>query len=240
MNSIRNLVQLVTTSVLILGIWFLPTVAGELPTLDQILERYVDVMGGREAIAKLEARNISGKQIDDRPYQGPPVESRLEAWADTTGDWTMTLQGSEGIHGDGSTAGETWAKKPGRPVEPNEHRNTKLAFLFNPQGPLMVENYFPNLQVTGTWDYDGVQYYQVENDLKFEYYTLYFEVETGMLTRIGYHWHLEGFRPVDGVMVPAKVFRGRKGGSTNLYFDTVSHGVDVKPYLRKGGNIVDE
>ena len=91
-----------------------------------------------------------------------------------------------------------------------------------------------------TWDYDGVQYYKVENDLKFEYYTLYFEVETGMLTRIGNHWWLEGYRPIDGVLVPATVVQGRKGGSTNLYFDTVSHGTEVKPYLCKGGNIVDE
>jgi hypothetical protein len=80
----------------------------------------------------------------------------------------------------------------------------------------------------------------VENDLKFEYYTLYFEVETGRLTRIGYHWQLEEFRPVDGVLVPAKVYRGRKGGSTNLYFDTVSHGAEVAPYLKRGGKIVDE
>ncbi len=112
---------------------------------------------------------------------------------------------------------------------------TKLAFLFNPQGPLMVEKYFPNPRLMGTWTYDGVEYYKVENDLKFEYYTLYFEVETGMLTRIGYHWWLEGFRPIDGVMVPSKVIQGRKGGSTNLYFDEVSHGAEVAGHLVPGG-----
>jgi hypothetical protein len=84
------------------------------------------------------------------------------------------------------------------------------------------------------------QYYKVENDLKFEYYTLNFEVETGMLTRIGYHWQLEGFRAVDGVMVPARVVQGRKGGSTNLYFDTVTHGAEVADHLQMGGNKYDE
>ena len=99
----------------------------------------------------------------------------------------------------------------------------------------MVSRYFPNLRLTGTWDYDGVQYYKVENDLKFEYYTLYFEVETGMLTRIGYHWWLEDFRAVDGVLVPFTIVRGRKGGSTNLYFDSVTHNVDVDEQLVPGG-----
>jgi hypothetical protein len=212
-----------------------PASAGELPTLEQILDRYVDVMGGQEAIAQLETRTIIGKQIDDRPYKGPPVESKLEAWADTNGNWAMILHGPEGAQGDGCSKGESWAKKPGQPPEPNDYENTKLAFLFNPQGPLMISKYFPNPRVTGTWDYDGVLYYKVENDLKFEYYTLYFEVETGMLTRIGYHWWLEGFRPVDGVLVPAKVVQGRKGGSTNLYFDTVTHGADVADHLQPGG-----
>jgi hypothetical protein len=104
----------------------------------------------------------------------------------------------------------------------------------------MIEEYFPNLRVTGTWDYDGVKYFKVENDLQFEYYTLYFEVETGMLTRIGYHWWLEEFHTVDGVLVPGTVVRGRKGGSTNLYFESVTHGDPVADRLQPGGGIIDE
>jgi hypothetical protein len=115
-----------------------------------ILARYVKVMGGQEALAQLETRTIIGKQIDDRPYKGPPVESKLETWADTEGNWTMILQGPEGAHGDGCAVGESWFKKPGQPPEPNDVENTKLAFLFNPQGPLMIAKYFPNPRVTGT------------------------------------------------------------------------------------------
>jgi hypothetical protein len=194
----------------------------ELPTLEQILERYVEVMGGREAISKLETRTIIGKQIDVQPHMGPPEESKLEAWADTSGEWTMILS------------------DPQRVFRLKPQGNTKLAFLLNPQGPLMIAKYFPNLRLTGTWDYDGVWYYKVENDLKFEYYTLYFEVETGMLTRIGYHWYLDEFRPIDGVMVPGIIYQGRKGGSTNLYFDNVIHGEYVAEHLLPEEKLVDE
>lgn len=218
------------------GVLTVPVAAEEaLPTLDQILERYVDALGGREAIAALESRVISGREIDDRPNQGPPVESALQVWADDGGDWTMSLKKDSGQSREGSAGGKSWVKKPGEDTAEAEYKNTKLAFLFNPQGPLMVEKHFPNLHMTGTWDYDGVQYYKVENDLKFEYYTLYFEVETGLLTRIGYHWKIEGYRPVDGVLVPAKVAQGRKGGTTDLYFDEVTHNVEVAEHLQPGG-----
>jgi hypothetical protein len=212
-------------------------VAGEeeLPTLGQILQRYVEAVGGREAIAALESRIIVGREIDDRPYQGPPVESSLRVWADAGGDWTMSLKKEDGEWLEGSAEGKIWVKKPGGNTTGGEYKNTKLAFLFNPQGPLMVEKYFPNLRLTGTWDYDGIQFYKVENDLKFEYYTLYFEVETGLLSRIGYHWKLEGFHAVDGVLVATKVVQGRKGGSTNLYFDEVTHNAEVHEYLQPGG-----
>ncbi len=96
-----------------------------LPTLEQIFDRYVDAMGGREAIAKLETRTITGKQIDDRPSMGPPEESKLEAWADTSGEWTMILSDSQRVFRLGAQG------------------NNKLAFLLNPQGPLMIDRYLP-------------------------------------------------------------------------------------------------
>ncbi len=193
--------------------------AEELPTLEQILDRYVQILGGRENIAKLETRSIIGKQIDDRPHQGEPVTTKFEVWSDHTGVFSMVLHEGEGDHRTGS----------------NDDHQAKLAFIFDPQGPLNIAKHFPNLRVTGTWEYDGKRYNKVENDLKFEYYTLYFEIETGMLTRIGYHWWLEDFREVDGVLVPFTVVQGRKGGSTNLYFDSVTHNVDVTEHLGPGG-----
>ena len=184
-----------------------PLSAAELPTLEQVLDRYIAALGGQEALAKLESRTIIGKQVDDRPYKGAPVETPFEARADTSTGWTLVFHEAEGDVGEYGDSG----------------KNTKLAFIFNPRAPLMLEKYFPNPRLTGTWEYDGIHYYKVENDLKFEHYTLYFEVETGTLTRIGYHWSLEDYREVDGVLIPFTVAQGRKGGLTNLYFDSVTH-----------------
>ena len=194
------------------------------PTLQQIFDRNIEVMGGRDAFVALEGRTVRGRQIDDRPYAGPAVTSRLEARADTAGHWSMTLTDGSGVYAEGRDAAGSWSRKPGEEVKPLDHFNAKLGYLLDPQGPLNLAEHFPNPRLTGTRIFEGVTYWMVENDLKYEYDTLYFEVETGLLSRIGYHWWLEDFRGVDGVLVPHTIVRGRKGGSTNLYWDEVVHG----------------
>ena len=76
--------------------------ADDLPTLEQILDRYIEALGGRDKIAKLETRAITGKQIDDRPYVGEPVTTELEAWADNAGVFNMVLHEAEGDQHTGS------------------------------------------------------------------------------------------------------------------------------------------
>ena len=56
-------------------------------------------------------------------------------------------------------------------------------------------------------------------------------VETGLLRRIGYYWDLTDYREVDGVMVPFRIARSRKGGSTTLVFDRVAHNVPLEDNL---------
>lgn len=194
------------------------------PTLQEIFDRNIEAMGGREAIESLEGRTIRGRQIDDRPYAGPAVTTQLEARADTAGHWLMTLVEGDEVYAEGRDAGGAWRRKPGEEAKPLDRSNAKLGYLLDPQGPLAIEEHFPNPRLTGTRIFEGVTYWMVENDLKYEYYTLYFEVESGRLSRIGFHWWLEDFREVDGVLVPHTVVRGRKGGSTNLYWDEVVHG----------------
>ena len=67
-RNIRPVVYMVTALLSLAG----PVRAGDLPTVDAILDRYVQALGGRETIEKLDTRTLSGVQIDDRPYQGPP------------------------------------------------------------------------------------------------------------------------------------------------------------------------
>ncbi len=69
--------------------------------------------------------------------------------------------------------------------------------------------------------HEGRQVYAIESDRRQEYYTLYFDIESGLLTNIGYHWYIEQYRRVDGVLVPHRVVAGRKGGSVTHAFDEI-------------------
>ena len=98
------------------------------PCLAHILDLYIEGLGGREAIANLATRTIIGREIDDRPYAGPPVESKLEVRADATGNWTMILEGPDGEWREGACEGSNWVLAPGKDVEPAEYSNTNLHF----------------------------------------------------------------------------------------------------------------
>jgi hypothetical protein len=216
-------IRIRATVVVTFTLFLLTGCAAGNPTLQQIFDRNVEALGGREALEALEGRTVRGRQIDDRPYAGPPVTSRLEARADTAGHWSMTLADGDEVYAEGRDEDGSWSRKPGEEAKPQDRSNAKLGYLLDPQGPLNIADHFPNPRLTGTRVFEGVTYWMVENDFKYEYYTLYFEVETGLLSRIGFHWWLEDFREVDGVMVPHTIVRGRKGGSTNLYWDEVDH-----------------
>ena len=221
--------RIATATLFTITIFILTGCASRQPTLQEILDRNVESLGGREAIEALGSRRITGRQIDDRPYAGPPVTSVLSAAADSAGRWSLHLVTGDEVFSEGCDEAGCWIRKPGEEVRDQERTNAKLAYLLDPHGPLRPEKHFPGLRLTGTRVFEGVTYWMVENDLKYEHYTLYFEVESGLLSRVGFHWWLEDWREVDGVLVPGTIVRGRKGGSTNLYFDEVVHGgaVDV-------------
>jgi len=105
----------------------------------------------------------------------------------------------------------------------------KLAFLFNPQGALKIEEYFPELKYDGIHTFDDSEVYALKpSGLKPENYTLYFSAETGLLVRIGYYWTIQDYRKVDGIMCPFRIHTSRKGGSAVYEIKSISHNVEVK------------
>ncbi len=183
------------------------------PALEQVLERYIEAAGGRQALEGLESRIVTGRQIDDRPYRGPVETVPFEAWSTGPDRWEMILH-----RPDGDLVEES--DRSSRP---------KLAWLLNPRGPLMLEDHFPGLVMRDMKTVDGRLKFVIESDLDPAHYSLTFDAETGLLTGIGYYWELSEYRNVDGVLVPFRITMGRKGGSTTWEFETVEHNVALPP-----------
>lgn len=209
-----------------------PTVnAEDLPTASQVIEYYIEALGGRPAIEKLKTRVCIGRMIHDLHWKTPPYEVvSVAGYAASTGEVLIVEHGANGIRCEGFDGRSTWVQDVDGIQMREEPIRSKMAWLMDPQGALRLEAYFPGLYVTARETMDGGAVYIVEpEELDRAYYALYFDVETGLLVRVGYYWEIKDYREVDGVLVPFRVDMSRKGGSSTLIHDLVSHNLPLEP-----------
>ena len=218
-------------------VFILPGVAADMGTLskertnvEEVVERYIRAVGDRAALEKLATRICAGKETTDLTSREKPLyESH---WFEDRAKMpfkylltTWTGGGIEKVCRDGETG---WVKDRCGVREDKEAIGTKLAFLFDPQGPLHIAEYFPNLEFKGTQDMHGRSLHRLDpGDRDPAHYALFFDVEGGLLVGIGYYWELKGYREIDGVLFPFSVETSRKGGSTVYEFEEVTHNEKV-------------
>jgi hypothetical protein len=197
----------------------------EQPTVESVLNRYIDALGGREAVESQTGREYTGKQITDlnsehhQIYQSLP----MEAYASAPMNYEVQVWSDDGGYREGYDGTSGWVKDKCGVKANNEVGLSKQAFLLNPHGPLHVESYFPGLSFAGESTIDGEKVYALQPESRPPaHYTLYFSAESGLLVRIGYYWSIDDYREVDGVLVPHKITASRKGGSVVYELATVS------------------
>lgn len=192
-----------------------PSSAGELPTTEAVLERFVAAVGGRAALERIEVRHYRGTIEQDLSWKEPQHEERpFVAEADAGG----RVRYAEAL---------AWDDLPEENgVEPQR----KLRWVMHPRFALVVEQFFPGLKVTGRETREGRRVILLTPaSLPEEHYTLYFDEETGLLNHVGYHNDLRGWHEVDGVLFPQRWVFGRKGGHTTYVFEEVASGPAPNP-----------
>ena len=196
-----------------------------LSTLDRILERYIQALGGRDAIGKLTSRVCTGKFVDDLSWADPPVQAHsLKAYAKIPDKWVTTLQVSKGTEQNGFDGRVGWTQNPDRIERNNRMSRSWLGYLLNPQGALRIQEYFPAMTLETKQMFGGHSVYSVKNETQ---NVLYFDAETGLLSRIGFAWELQDYREVDGVKFPFRIATSRKGGESYFAFDKIEHNVPI-------------
>jgi hypothetical protein len=196
-----------------------------IPTVQEIVERYIDAVGGREAITKLATRVMRGTLITDLPSRTPPryEESTVEIRSALPGAFLMIAQGPGGTHVDGLD-GTIWWSTDGVHVTRHERVDWRFAWFANPQHAVRLWEYFPAMTLRGRARVGGHPAYVVDIDHD-ESHALYFDVASGLLVRLGYNRELHDYREVDFVKVPFRMVISRKGGSTSYVFHTIEHNV---------------
>lgn len=182
----------------------------ELPTVDEVLDRFVDAVGGRAALEQAPVRHYRGIIVQDLGWTEPQHQGTpFLAEADAEG----RVRYAESAH---------W---PDLPEEDGGDPRRKLRWIMHPRFALVVEEFFPGLRVTGRAVRDHrPMIVLVPAGLPPEHYALYFDERTGLLAHLGYHNDLRDWRLVDSVLFPREMVFGRKGGHTTYVFEEVRSG----------------
>jgi hypothetical protein len=198
-----------------------------LPTLQEILDRHIAAVGGRDAIAKLTTRVMKGRLVTDLPTRQPPVHESNGFWvyAKAPGRYLVIQQSAFGTRREGYDGEICWSRA-GAEVALDAHYDRRFAWLLDPQNALHMREYFPDMTVAGAATLDGRLMYRVDIDDD-PSHTLHFDAETGLLVRLGIHRELHDYREVDGVLIPFRMAMSRKGGSSTYIFDEIEHNVPV-------------
>jgi hypothetical protein len=208
--------------------------ADKLPTVDEVLQRYVEAVGGQYAIEKLTTRECRGILTTDLPTRTPPVHRvrQVTAYAKVPGSVLLIQQDSSSCEKVGFDGSVRWRQDGSGVKEDKDLSTQKIHWLLNPQGALRINEYFPELTVAGIQQTQEGKFVVLESaKLDKAYYSLRFSMKTGLLKQIGFYWYLEDYREADGVLIPFRVVMSRKGGTSTYEFSEVKHNVEIDDSL---------
>ena len=211
--------------------------AASLPSVDQLLDKYIQALGGKAAIEKLTSRVSKG--TFEAPDQG--VSGSVENYAkapnktatvvDVPG-FGLVRQGFDGAVG--------WAENPQtglREMTGQELSITRRTAEFH--GVLKLRELYPKMTLKGKQKVGDREAYLVEADAgDGTFRRMYFDVQTGLLVRneieretlqdrATFQNDLEDYREVDGVKVPFTVRQTNPNISFVVKLTEVRHNVPI-------------
>jgi predicted O-methyltransferase YrrM len=203
----------------------------ELPTLQTVVRRYIEAVGGQEILSRLRTRVCEGHFVDDLSWQEPRIKSHaLKAFAQIPDMWMTLVQTEKGSEQNGYDGIVGWKLNADRIERNDRARWSWLGFLLNPQGALFIQDYFPGLKLAGSEIRGEQEVFVVESSSgDGPQNRLTFDADTGLLVRIDQHWEITDYREVDGIQFPFKIATTRKGGESYFAFEKVEHNAAIDP-----------
>jgi zinc protease len=210
----------------------------EVPTIDQILDKYVQAIGGKAAVEKLTTRMMKGS-LETPEGTGGSTEFYAKApskYVEMSNfpDYGIIQEGFDGTLG--------WSKNPESSArelssaesavnnrEKNLHRDIRLKELY------------PKMTLRGTQRVGNRQAYLIEAvPLEGNPEKMYFDTQTGLLLRrelervtmeegiVLLEIFLDDYREVDGVKLPFTIRRSTPDYSYALKFSEIRHNIPIE------------
>ena len=207
------------------------------PTVEQVLARYVQALGGREAILKVTSRTMSGAfQLNGKD------NGTVEVVYKTPNRYrSMVNINGYGVVDSGHDATGGWESSPQQPLRPQAgsdlartrreldlHKAVKMGQMFR-------SITFKSRGKAGERDAWLLVAVPAEGHPE----TMYFDTETGLLLRVDLQLdtedgavaverHYEDYRDVGGVKVAHTIHFVNPGTSYTLRFSTVTHNTSIE------------
>lgn len=214
-----------------------------LPSVDQILDKYVSALGGRQAILKISSRVAKGTfELDQMPGPATTViyaKAPNKIYTDTESPMLGTYKRGY----DGTTGWQDTPQTGLTDVTGSSLEDMKRGADF--YGDINLHDLFPKMTVKGKETVDGHNAYVIEavpKDGRPE--TWYFDAETGLKIRnvmqsegpngtVEVDTTLGDYREVDGVKMPFKIHQSMGMISFTIQLTDVKQNVPIDDAIFK-------
>jgi len=211
--------------------------AGALPSVDQVLDKFVQAIGGKAAMEKVTSRTSKG--TFDMPAMGVSAPIVMYAKAPNKTFLTIDIPGfgtfQRGYNGTGA-----WEQNPAtgtRDISGAELAQSKLAAEF--YRDIKLKQLYSKMEVKGVEKVGERDAYVIEaTSADGGTEKMYFDTQTGLLVRSDIEAVteqgkfpvtslLEDYREVDGIKMPFTVRQNSPVNSFTIKIDEVKHNVPI-------------
>ena len=209
-----------------------------MPTADQIIEKYVQALGGKAAIEKINSRTT--KASFDIPAMGAGGTVEAYEKAPNKNVAIITIPGF-GVIREGFDGKVAWAEDPTTGLREKsglELADAKLEAEF--YKPIRLKQLFPTMTVKGKEKVGEREAYVVEGKpAEGSVEKWYFDTQTGLLIRqdaeretpqgkMPTEVYMDDYREVDGVKIPHAIRQTTPMFTINIKNEEVKHNVPVE------------
>jgi len=212
--------------------------AEPLPTIDRVLDKYIEALGGKEALEKITSRQAKGSF--DLPAMGANGTLTMVAKAPNKSAMTIDIPGFGVIQMafDGTVGWENNPMVGMRDLVGKELAARKRDSTFN--GELKYKELYQKIEVKGKEKVAEKDAYVVEaTPAEGSAEKMYFDAQSGLLVRHDaerespqgsalVETYFEDYRDVDGVKVPFTLKQVMPQFTIQIKFDEVKHNVEIE------------
>jgi len=214
-----------------------PVVSPDQPTLNSILDRYVQALGGRDAVGRITSRVAKGR-ID---VAGVSFGGRLETYAKAP-NMSLTVMTAEslGVLKRGFDGHMAWAVSDKKDTHhPSPIELAALSDDAQLYREIKLQELYPRMKMAGKGNVGTREVYILEATSRFGFQEkLYFDIQDGLLLRrdtrrpasngaVEAELYFSDWRDVDGIKVPFKTTERRPSGTYVFTLEDVKHNVQL-------------